>query len=286
MRGEQCRERGVAKGCAAVSGENDTHILQPWGPDHDPEKYTYVAVWFDILYIRLKSGEWVVTSGGHHCTMAYLPWLPWRSREVIMGSNESIITDWKHGASDPLGRPHDLLTWRQCHITDPNDDTNYKSMPFYDMSHDVINEHLQNKTIHLARPVYHNGPDGETVEERNDVSIVRLWNRDNNRLDAAKRLESYSASHATVTGMVHLRLKNGIITEDSEVFTLLHYVNQNLIHHHRVHYLQPQHEIGLKSAESWHVTPQEDTNRPGHVAITRVTDADLIQLLNDKATNV
>ena len=282
-------QRSASVSVETLAGSSDAeeqgsrqHCLQPFGGRTD--KYTYIALWLDALYLKMETGEWVKTKKGHHVTIAYLPWVNCRSRWQLHTSKKEMIYDWLAGMEDPLQRPHDLMPWRNCitwEIEEPSEEVITQAI--YELPAKEINARLDEGRIRMCQPRMEADPEnpGGTKETATDVDIVHFWHRDTHRLHVAQVLEEKSASHVGLREMIHLELKKGHVTEQSEMLTLLHYAKERLIHRHQAQYLEPRRDVGI--LQSWHVTPQEDEESPNQVQVVWVTDQNLVGLLEKKS---
>ena len=268
------------------------HQLQPF---IDTDRYTYVAIWFHTIFIKPQHGQWVKTSLDHHVTLAYLPNTPWAERWHMRNVCQDCVRNWVIGMVEPLRRPHDLLTFRYCHLLndrarDAYTDRkgNYTSVPIYEETAETINRRLDNGTIAMAKAVFRQDPEkpGAVIEERVDKSIVHYWKRDCKRFQEATDMETGAGrirqGSGTERTLVHVQLKDGRIVKDSEIGTLLHYLQQLLIYRFGAYHMKPRTDIALLGCDSWHITPHADTQYPTLVQVQYVTDPALLARLNQR----
>ena len=78
------------------------------------EYYTYFALLLGTVFVWMGKKWYKLSSKRHHITLAYLPWQEWSRQEKLLKRSWDLFGIWFKWMPDPLGRPIESLSLRQC----------------------------------------------------------------------------------------------------------------------------------------------------------------------------
>ena len=248
--------------------------------------YTYIAIFYRVLATRMlnrRTGAviWLESCAEHHSTIMYLPWQgpSWRDDAQTV-CNDWVASWWSTPSSL---RPRALLTSRRVYLLGPYEElrnlpdvlvSRHEKWPgteFYEygqedlgfMEHSDLQMHLERGSLRPGKMPEYIVQDMEATKSLapNQKLLAnfcnRIWRRDQNRLLDATAMEARCTPKRAYEDMVEVHLSDCRIRPDSEIFTLLHYLQQLLIHRFRAEHLAPQCDVGILPCDQWHITPNE-----------------------------
>ena len=246
--------------------------------------YTYVALKFKKASCRVVTRgqapreRRAVTTYAHHITLAYLPFVPQRTRNEIWNILTMVLSDW---SSSPVNvRPIRLLSSRGFEVLGPKCDANSDYMVdesdkwpdtedftlrrsnFLEESLPEIFDHIDGDRFRFIREPWSitqwkkaNGSD-EVPPELLKKVCERYHHRDHDRLQEALRIEAKCQPKRAAEDSVEILVKDTRVSDCSQIRSLLHYLREMLVYKFGVHHMEPRADVRVCTEESWHVTPQ------------------------------
>ena len=243
--------------------------------------YTYIALSFDKAYIKIicgtKGTRMAVTRWDHHITLAYLPWRAEQQMRDMAKSMRRLLVAWSD--LEPSLRPLELLTSRsftigrhKCdfdqHRPPPFEWDRWGDSDIYDycksdflqedweqierlLDEGLLDFEIEPKKIAEKRKI-----EGDVSPQFVKEVCWEYWYRDCNRYFHAEEIERLSRPKHNEEGSVEILLREGRVSECSEVRSLLHYLRELLVFKFGAFHMTPGNDVELLSENKWHVTPQ------------------------------
>jgi hypothetical protein len=216
-------------------------------------KYTYVCLQLKISFPvhqrdTVPHGKriWMETSEVHHITMAYLPYITQVTRIHMEQDLNNLIADWLRSGHNVIAKPEDraraCLSFRQ--ITSRGEDLIFQSHDIVDLSFAQLMGDARKGLAWLRAP----GP-----HHCNLTDLPHFYHREMARVKDAVS-EAFDAQIGPNTP-IDVDLKECVVTEFSDIYSLLYYTKERLVTKHRIWSLDPIEDIGLIHSDAWHITP-------------------------------
>ena len=212
--------------------------------DHeDGEYYTFVAIEFNKMAVKLNDGKWVFTHWTHHVSLAYLPPLG-SQRYKLQQDLNAVMQNYIAIREEPHLMPSRLLHFRCCKCYRDCDETDF-IQPLIEFLPDELENELEMNSIELLT-----SPKGSETKR---AMIKRLYERDIQRMSDAPIGKAVSVGPGGRQRPMTMQLSGGRVHADSEMATLLFYLRDRLIYRFGVFHMEGK--VGLHHERSWHVTP-------------------------------
>ena len=85
---------------------------------------------------------------------------------------------------------------------------------------------------------------------------AKYYERDWARVHKARKIEEECRPKYNDESVIEILLREAVVSQCSEVRSLLHYLRERLVFKFSVFHMRPAHDVGLHNEDSWHVTPQ------------------------------
>jgi hypothetical protein len=216
-------------------------------------KYTYVCLQLKISFpihqrdtVPYGRHIWMETSEVHHITMAYLPYIAEVTRTHMENDLNNLIADWLRSGHNIIAKPEDraraCLTFRQ--ITSQGEDLIFQNHDIVDLSFEQLMGDARKGTAWLRAP----GP-----HHCNLTDLAHFYHREMSRVKEAVKgaFDAQSAPNSPID----VDLNECVVTEYSDIYSLLYYTKERMETRHRIWSLNPIQDIGLIHSDAWHITP-------------------------------
>lgn len=184
-------------------------------------------------------------------TLAYLPGMETLSRNQLQKDLQQMLDTYLATRSTPIDRITDMdIMWRLHALMRVVGEVLWEdwiSVPLTDLVPKQLENDLMEGNLQLNT---------HTVDATGDLAstVWRLYNRDVQRIrDATERAQGLPQIEESESFIV-VGLGGCNVKQQCELYDLLEYFHDRLIHRHGCYYLEPVKEVGIHHRFSWHVT--------------------------------